>query len=109
MACVLELGASILSICGRVRVLLVCKGRRCAGVDVTLYLYYLQVEGDKEGAGKGKLLLYRRVRVPQALDGENVEEDGGQLDANRQKEVVDVAYARHVGGELLAVLHVHIE
>ena len=44
--------------------------------------------------------------VPQELDGEHVEEDGGQFDVARQEEVVDVADARHVGGEYLAVLYV---
>ena len=88
-----------------VHVWLVRYGRRCACLGGALYLYSLQVEGGEEGAGKGELLLDRRIPVTQALDGEHVEEYGGQLDAARQEEVSDVLDARHIGGEFLAVLH----
>ena len=92
-----------------VRVWLVRNGRRCTGVGGALNLYSLQVEGGEEVSGEGELLLYWRVPVPQALGGEHVEEDGGQIDAACQEEVVDVSDTQHVGGDLLSVLHIQPE
>ena len=79
---------------GHVHVCLVRDGCRCAGVGGALNLYSLQDEGGEEGDGKGELFLDWSIPVPEALDDEYVEEDGGQLDAARQEEVVDVADAQ---------------